>query len=367
MGRPRGLAAVLFGCLLGLWACGSDPAAVTPGPDHGEIHPPVKTDIFVSGEGGYHTYRIPALVATARGTLLAFCEGRKNNAADHGDIDLLLRRSFDRGGTWEPVQLVWEDGNHTIGNPSPVVDRDTGFIWLGFCRDNDRVYMTRSEDDGATWAPPTDITGEVKLPGWGWYATGPGHGIQLSGGRLLIPCDHSEGQSTYSHVITSDDHGLTWRLGGIADPGTDESMAVELPGGTLYLTMRNNLYLKTRAFSLSRDQGGIWSPAEPAEPITDPVCQASILGVSPYRSGDPHRILFLNPASIFRINLTIRVSYDGAVTWPVETLIQEGPSAYSDMAPLPGDQVAAVYETGPQRLYERITFARISLPWVEEE
>jgi len=346
-------------------ACGSDPVPPARGQGDGGVHPPVKTDVFVSRDGVYDTYRIPALAATTRGTLLAFCEGRKKNAADHGDIDLLLRRSFDRGATWGPAQQVWEDGNHTIGNPSPVVDRETGVVWLGFTRDNDRVFVTRSADDGATWDPPAEITQAVKPEGWGWYATGPGHGIQLAGGRLLIPCDHSAGGAQHSHVIVSDDHGATWGLGGSADAGTDECMAVERPDGTLYLTMRNSLFRWKRAFSVSADRGESWSPAEPAEPLLDPVCQASIVGLAPSLPGGPHRILFLNPAGIFRMDLTLRVSCDGAVTWPVQKQIEDGPSAYSDMAPLAAGEVAALYEAGPDRPYQRITFARISLAWVE--
>jgi len=367
MGRHRVLGVLLCVCLVGPAACGNGSEEPGPGPDPGgDIYPPVQTDLFVGGDGGYHTYRIPALVTTQAGTLLAFCEGRKHSPADHGDIDLLLRRSFDRGATWGPVQVVWEDGTHTIGNPAPVVDRDTGVIWLGFCRDNSRVYMTSSRDEGAAWAAPTEITGEVKPQGWGWYATGPGHGIQLSSGRLLIPCDHSSDGSTFSHAIFSDDHGRTWILGGDASAGTDESMAVERPDGSVHLTMRSSLFGKTRAFCVSTDRGETWSPAEPAEPLTDPVCQASILGVPAARAGEPQRTLFLNPASVFRVNLTMRVSYDGAVTWPVERMIQKGPSAYSDMAPLPGGEVAALYEAGSVRLYERILFARIRLSWVEQ-
>jgi len=128
-----------------------------------------QTDVFVAGQDGYHTYRIPALVRTTKDTLLAFCEGRKNNRRDHGDLDLVLKRSSDGGRTWSRQQLVYEEGGSaevTIGNPAPVVDQDTGVIWLPFCRDNDRVLMTHSTDDGLTWASPADITGDVKEPDW---------------------------------------------------------------------------------------------------------------------------------------------------------------------------------------------------------
>ena len=142
-----------------------------------------QVDVFQGGTEGYHTYRIPAIVLTNKNTLLAFCEGRKTGAGDHGDMDLMLRRSTDGGKTWQPMQLVYEEGGDakiTIGNPCPVVERTTGTIWLPFCRNNDRVFITHSTDDGETWAAPAEITGAVKKPDWGWYATGPGHGIQLA-------------------------------------------------------------------------------------------------------------------------------------------------------------------------------------------
>ena len=118
-----------------------------------------EVDVFVAGRDGYHTYRIPSLLPTAKGTLLAFCEGRKTGRGDHGDIDLMVKRSTDSGLTWSEQAVVYEEGGGakiTIGNPCPVQDRDTGVIWMPFCRNNKRVFVTWSEDDGLTWAPPRD-------------------------------------------------------------------------------------------------------------------------------------------------------------------------------------------------------------------
>ena len=136
-------------------------------------------------------------MTTVDGDLLAICEGRKTSRADHGDVDLVMKRSSDGGKTWSPLTLVYEQGGEakiTIGNPCPVVDRTTQTIWLPFTRDNDDVLLTSSIDGGRTWAAPRTITQQVKHDDWTWYATGPGIGVQLERGpfkgRLVIPCDH---------------------------------------------------------------------------------------------------------------------------------------------------------------------------------
>jgi sialidase-1 len=177
--------------------------------------------VFVQGQDGYHTYRIPALAVTPAGTVLAFAEGRRRSAGDSGKIDLLLKRSTDNGASWSPQQVVWADDDNTCGNPSPVVDRDTGIIWLlmtwnlgkdherniesSTSKDTRRVFVTCSSDEGRTWATPREITANVKLTNWTWYATGPGGGIQIQHGihkgRLIIPCDHTVtgSKDSFSH------------------------------------------------------------------------------------------------------------------------------------------------------------------------
>ena len=164
--------------------------------------------IWTSGTNGYHTYRIPSIIVTTKGTVLSFCEGRRNSSDDTGDIDMLVKRSVDGGHTWSDQELIWRDAGNTCGNPCSVVDQKTGIIWLlmthnlGVDRESmiiDKtsqgsrtVWVTASEDDGRTWRAPLEITNAVKREDWTWYATGPGNGIQLSSGRLLVPCDHIE-------------------------------------------------------------------------------------------------------------------------------------------------------------------------------
>ena len=328
---------------------------------------PKQAALFVAGKDGCHTYRIPALARTNKGTLLAFCEGRRKSAADHGDIGLVLKRSFDNGETWSDMQVVHGDGEHTIGNPCPVVDTTTGTVWLLFCRDNDRVLVTHSDDDGATWAAPMEITKDVKLPDWTWYATGPCHGVQLKSGRLLIPCDHrvrSEGRVMYSHVIYSDDHGATWKLAGSLPKGTDECVAVETADGSVYLNMRSYAGRNRRAVAWSRDGGDSWSPVQLDETLVEPVCQASAVRYTQAQEHDKNRVLFSNPASTSRLNMVVRVSYDECKAWGDGQVLWPGPSAYSDLCVAADMSICCLYERGDEHAYETITFARFGLEWL---
>lgn len=343
---------------------------------------PEKLDIFISGQDGYHTYRIPSVIVTTKGTVLAFCEGRKSGGTDTGDIDLMLKRSTDGGRTFGLQQVVWDDAANTCGNPCPVVDRTTGTIWLLMTHNlgtdsetaiNNRtakgtrtVWVSQSNDDGATWTKPVDITPSTKKPEWTWYATGPGAGIQLKGGRLVIPCDHRD-NGEFSHVIYSDDHGTTWQTGGVAQGGGNECEVVELSDGKLLLNMRNYRPRRSsRAIAISEDQGQTWAPA-PRDPVLiEPTCQASIRRYS-WPGEGKSRILFSNPASTtVRENLTIRLSYDEGKTWPLSKVLQTGPAAYSCLASLPEGTVLCLYETGPKNPYQKITLARFSLNWLSD-
>ena len=338
-------------------------------------------DVYTAGRDGYHTYRIPAVIRTAKGSLLAFCEGRKNHARDWGDIDLLVKRSADGGRTWSKAITVADFGPDTIGNPAPVVDRRTGTIWLLLTRNlgdvqekqilpglsgaTRTVWVTHSKDDGRTWATPVDITASVKLPDWSWYATGPVNGIQLRTGRLVIACDHNRGDATrrYSHVIYSDDAGKTWKLGGSAGPDCNESTVVELRDGSLMLNMRSYAGKNRRAASISRDGGLTWSEPVSDDVLIEPVCQASLIG---FGKGKRRVLLFSNPADNKRVNMTVRLSRDEGKTWSASRTVHAGPSAYSNLVELNGKTVGLLYERGDAGPYERITFARFPLGWLNQ-
>ena len=341
----------------------------------------MKTHVFISGRNGYHTYRIPALLMTKAGTLLAFCEGRRNGRGDHGDLDLLVKRSEDGGETWSEQQLIYgEPGEVTIGNPCPVVDEDTGAIWLPFCRENDAVLIAHSEDDGKTWADPVEITADVKKATWNWYATGPGIGIQLQRGehkgRLVIPCDH-RADETYgngSHVIYSDDHGATWQLSAVIAPGANECQVVELGDGSLMMNIRMQTHSEgMRGISVSRDGGHHWSEVVHDANLPCPKCQASWVG-----KGD--RLVFSNPVSPTppenpesgtrfypgkgrgeRVDLTVRLSEDGGQTWPWKKLLHKGPAAYSCLALLPNGDISCLYEAGGEHPYQYLIFERFRI------
>jgi sialidase-1 len=342
-----------------------------------------QVDVFTVGTDGYHTYRIPALVVTQKGTLLAICEGRKTGRGDHGDLDLVQKRSTDGGQTWGPLELIHEEGGTakvTIGNPCPVVDQSTGTIWLPLTRDNDRVLMTSSRDDGKTWEKPRDITADVKPKDWNWYATGPGNGIQLTSGkfkgRLVIPCDHRVGASQEnkenwdkagrSHVIYSDDHGLTWKLGCSTDFAMNECAVAELPDGTLQLNSRSYRGKACRGVSLSKDGGATWEPTTDDPALVESVCQASLIRCR--WTGEQREprdaLLFANPAvPKGRHHLTVKLSQDQGQTWSHSRLVWEGSSAYSSLAQLADGEIGLLYERND---YKQLTFTRFPLSWVTE-
>lgn len=344
------------------------------------------TVVFQKGENGFDTYRIPAIVMAKDGTLLAFAEARKHSRSDTGDIDLVLKRSTDGGKTWGNIITVWDDQENVCGNPAPVVVSKTGRVILlstwnhgkdhtGNIRertgiDTRRVFMMHSDDNGLTWSKPEEITGSVKLPEWTWYATGPCHALETSKGRLIVPCNHGisvDGKpaGSHSHVIYSDDRGMTWNIGGCPLVG-DESTVVELSDGSIMMNMRGprdkereRKYSSSRFVAVSHDGGETFGKPYNDKSLIEPVCEGSIISYS--RSGkNMGHLLFSNPEhKTKRQNLTIKQSRDDGKTWTTVYTVTEGSTAYSDLTVMRNGDVGVLYESGVKMSYEYISFQRI--------
>jgi sialidase-1 len=349
------------------------------------------TPLFVSGENGYGRYRIPSLYVTPKQTVLAFCEGRVKPAGLTGDIDIVLRRSTDGGRTWSPLQVVADDGPNTLGNPCPVVDRTTGTLWLPFTRSlgqdtekeitdgtsdgRTQVWLTHSTDDGLTWAKPTNISAQATRSEWTWYGTGPGFGLQLPSGRLLIPSYHAvEKSGIYRvHSLYSDDHGATWQIGADLRDETTEPQAALRTDGTLYvnarnISPRNQMEIRHRVVAASRDGGATWTDVREDPTLTDSSCEASVLVYSGLAAGEKSIWVFSNPPGPGRRRLTVRLSYDEGRTWPVAKLIEPVASEYSSLTRLPDGAIGLLYErdvTPPGEYRVDIVFMRLTIGDVE--
>ena len=340
-----------------------------------------EVDLFSGGVGGYHTYRIPSVVVAPDGSILAFCEARRNTGGDFDDIDLMLRRSQDNGATWTEMEVIAADGEHSIGNQCPVVDSFTGTIWLPHNKNNQQTYVMSSDDNGVTWSQREEITDDVTSPAWQPYpvsdgnvhrdllcgtGTGPGHGIQLKSGRLIVPSWHNDGKPQSSHVIYSDDHGQSWRLGPTLGRDVDECELVQTNDGRLYMNMRSQRQANRRAYAWSWDEGDSWSEPVVDDRLIDANCQGSVVRFTDSESHEKNRVVFSNAASTTRERLTAWLSYDECRTWAISKVLNEGPSAYSDLCIAPDMSICCFYECGEKHRYERLTFARFSIEWLTD-
>ncbi|MEO3747640.1 sialidase family protein [Plantactinospora sp. B5E13] len=345
--------------------------------------------LFAQRSLGYACFRIPAVVEAGNGLVLAFAEGRVADCGDDGDIDLVLRRSFDGGRTWGPLQVVSEGNGSTHGNPVPIVDRRTGRIVLvsthngpqpcpnGCDRD---PYVQVSDDDGVTWSAPREMT-EGKRPEWNfWYATGPMHGIQLTrgphAGRLVVGASHETydgvGPHRYgTHLLYSDDGGETWQIGaeGSYSDGTviaQEVTVVELTDGRVYaLARERGTDPGHRAYATSSDGGETFDRPFRTIDLALPDVQAATLRLRATDTGDrTNRILLSAPAHpVAREAMAVRSSFDEGRSWqPWQQgkVFWWGPAAYSDLVRLGPDEIGLYYEAGVATPYESIRWARFN-------
>lgn len=358
--------------------------------------PPSPTTVFQAGRDGYDTFRLPAIVRTPDSTLLAFAEGRRNSPADFGDIDLVMRRSTDSGRTWGPLRVVADHGAGKVGNPVPVADRRTGRVLLvttfnsaavtsadqvldGEIKDR-RVWVQTIGDDGRTWTAPREITAQAKRADWRWYATGPGHGLQIAGGphdgRIVFCADHSTAPPPGSaetgaephwfadHLVYSDDDGGTWHIGAVDGDTADGINANECSaaqtGGQIYVNTRNHNGTDPahRAAAWSGDGGESFTGPFLGQPaLTAPVVEGSVAGL---RTGT---LVFSAPGDYgSRTDLTLWTSTDSGHTWSKGPVAVPGPSGYSDLVPLSGDTVGVLAEHGDSGPYEQISYLTWRLP-----
>ena len=351
--------------------------------DVGTMH---RIQLYEAGVGGYYTYRIPSLVATKQGTLLAFCAARKNRGGDWDPIDILMRRSTDHGKTWESPKVIVHQNTLPCDNATPIVDYQTGAVHLLYQIDYARVFYMHSIDDGRTFSRPIEITKTLdqfrNIYPWIVVAPGPGHGIQMHNGRLVVPFWMSDGGSKEfgpqhrghrpSIVVSvySDDHGQTWQAGQVAVPDNDvtvipnETSLVQLADGRVMFNSRNESPNYRRLITYSQDGATGWSKPFFHDAFFEPICFGSMVRYSMKPDQSKNRILFCNPdsrhdpwiakrpstlrsaRSRHRVNLTVRMSYDEGHTWPVSKVLDPGIAGYSDLAATLDGMIHCFYEGG---------------------
>jgi len=353
--------------------------------------------VFKSGDGGYATYRIPAIIKAPSGDLLAFCEGRVNSAGDFGNIDIVMKRSLDGGATWSSLQIVIDVDSLQAGNPAPVVDwldpnYPGGRIFLFYNTGNNHegevrkgkgrrmVWYITSSDNGKTWSAPVDISFQVHRHGtqedWRSYANTPGHALQLTrgiyAGRLIVAANHSEGapknrfEDYRAHAFYSDDHGKTFLLSqSVSVPGGNESIAAELSNNRVLLNSRNQRGdKKERLISISKNGGVSWDTTFFDAALIDPVCQGSVLNLGWKKNRAV--LAFSNAASQSkRDSLTVRISLDEGATWKQSLLIDNNQAetkgdytAYSDLVLVNKKTLGVLYERNG---YKEIIFQPLSI------
>ena len=358
------------------------------------------SEVFPPGMNGVARYRIPGIVVTTKGTVLAYAEARKNDSADWGEIEIHMRRSTDGGKTWEVAKHIAHHGtrlegnphskkggerDQTVNNPVAIVDRVTGAIEFLYCINYVRCFSIRSTDDGVTWSEPVEITASFeplrKHYDWKVIATGPGHGIQLKSGRLVVPVwiaygkAGAHGPSAVS-TLFSDDHGKTWQAGEIAVPNEgdfkspNETMLATLSDDSVMLVARSKSNKNRKIISTSTNGATEWAKPVFHDQLWEPVCMASIIA----HPAKPGMLIFSNPHSLkrdkdgneipavwaSRENLAIKLSENDGKTWPVNKVLDAGSAGYSDLAILPDGTVLCLYEKA-----NSIVCARFNLEWLQ--
>lgn len=348
------------------------PQSEQPSPFIASIDPSVHQKLLrQAGDDDVHTYRIPGLTTTTKGTLIAVFDARNKSGADlPGDIDVAMMRSTDNGDSWSPMQRIIDfdatvpgSMGNGVGDPAILVDQKTGTIFVAALwsqgkrawhgsgpglspEETGQFVLVKSIDDGITWSQPINITTQVKNPAWRLCFNGPGNGIQLNDGTLVFPAQYrDETGMPHSCFIASLDGGENWRISPAAIPAeipTSESAIAQLPDGSLLLSMRNESKAGVRAWARwewKEDvMQGAWS--QPWYTVTDPTCMASMIRT------DKGELLFSNPNDVRnRVNLTLRRSTDGGKTWYTGQVLDPSGAMYSCMTELKDGRIGMLYES----------------------
>jgi sialidase-1 len=365
-------------------------------------------NLFEARTHGYWTYRIPGLVVTPNNVVLATTEARPGQGGDYDFNDILMRRSTDGGRTFAPFVTLVDHRTYGEGPASNFVmipDRESGRIVALFCHDYARVFRLHSDDEGATWTEPVEITDVFDAfktdYAWRVCATGPGHGTQLRNGRMVIPVWLSDGSGTEmgkhrGHrpsvvaAVYSEDGGDTWQRGDIVCRHGDEiagqrlvnpseTIAVELEDGGVLFNIRSESAIHRRLIARSPDGAVGWHGHRWDSALLEPVCMASLIRYDWARDGVPGRILFANPDNLEktmvtwaldRKRVTLKVSVDDGATWTQARVLEEGPSGYSDLAVLKDGTILCLYEAEivTRMCDDRyLRLARFDLRWLLEE
>jgi sialidase-1 len=321
--------------------------------------------LFIPSEQEGRGYRIPSMVVLPDDIILAFCESRIDVMLDWGDIDIVMKRSIDGGDTWGSIQIIQDLGENTVHNPCPVFDVVTKTVWLAFCINYNRMFVMNSSDYGVTWSNPIELTEALGIYPEDYCATGPGNGIQLYSGRLIIPTTKTE-----PCVVYSDDHGSTWTRGMYGDvgEGPEEPQVFQAENGSLIMICRVGRAGGYKLVMKSSDGGETWDSYYEDKELPESGTQASVMRFTRLMNsqGSKSRVLFSSPNYYARGHMTLRMSYNDGRTWEVSKEIYEGPSAYSQIAILSDKTICVLFEMGKYDYRESLVFIKVDLEWLTD-